>query len=65
MSKTSMEGPLGGTDRDLGAPFTYVGDANGGPQGGVVRVPGAPTTYVRDVNGGCNIPCFGNPNQSH
>jgi hypothetical protein len=34
MSKTLMADPLGGDDRDLGAPTTIVGDVNGRPLGG-------------------------------
>jgi hypothetical protein len=39
-----MVGPVGGTDRDPGAPTTYVGDVNGGPPRGADGDPGAPTT---------------------
>jgi hypothetical protein len=33
MSEASIVGPLGGTDRDLGASTTYVRDVDGGPLG--------------------------------
>jgi hypothetical protein len=50
--KTSMVGPLGGDDKDLGAPTTYLEDVDGGPQGGDDKDPRAPTTYLEDIDGG-------------
>jgi hypothetical protein len=50
MSETSMVGPLGGSDEDLGVPTTYVKDVDGAPLGGADEDLGAPTTYVGDID---------------
>jgi hypothetical protein len=41
-----MVGPLGGVDRDSGAPTTYLEDVDDGPLGGDARYSRAPTTYL-------------------